>query len=230
MALQMVVNRRLYVQIAEQIRGLIRSGEYERGRQLPSERELAQQLGVSRPTVREAIIALEIAGLLEVRVGVGVFVTPEPRGTANLPVADQSPLEVMQARALIEPEIAALAAESITEAGIEQLEASLALLHDRATEGRWSEVGDRLLHQTLAEHCGNQVLRNIGIALWHDREEQLSARFHRHVATIPGLLTAIDRHHAAITEAVKARDPAGAREAMRHHLEEVLRRTEAIVG
>src|SRR5690606_32423222 len=74
MKLQAVSNRKLYIQIADQIRDQILGGAVEPGRQLPSERELAQSLGVSRPTVREALIALEVARLVEVRVGVGAFV------------------------------------------------------------------------------------------------------------------------------------------------------------
>ncbi|NMA99839.1 MAG: FadR family transcriptional regulator, partial [Phyllobacteriaceae bacterium] len=76
MKLQAVSNRKLYIQIADQIREQILNGAVEPGRQLPSERDLAQNLGVSRPTVREALIALEVAGLVEVRVGVGAFVRP----------------------------------------------------------------------------------------------------------------------------------------------------------
>ena len=74
MPLQAVDNRRLYRQIADQIAGLIERGEYAVGARLPPERDLAKQLGVSRPSVREALIALEVEGKVEVRVGSGVFV------------------------------------------------------------------------------------------------------------------------------------------------------------
>ena len=74
MPLQTVEPRRLYRQIADQIAGLIGNGEFARGSRLPAERELATLLGVSRTSVREALISLEIGGLVEVRVGSGVFV------------------------------------------------------------------------------------------------------------------------------------------------------------
>src|SRR5437867_10072706 len=74
MPLTSIEPRRLYRQIAEQIRGLIRSGEYLPGARLPPERDLAKQLGVSRPSVREALIALEVEGLVEVRIGSGIYV------------------------------------------------------------------------------------------------------------------------------------------------------------
>jgi DNA-binding FadR family transcriptional regulator len=110
MKLQAVSNRKLYIQIADQIRDLIESGAAEPGRQLPSERDLAQDLGVSRPTVREALIALEVAGLIDIRVGVGAFVRGRNGGVEPLPEQNHSPIEVMQARCIIEPEVAALAA------------------------------------------------------------------------------------------------------------------------
>ena len=66
--------RRLYRQIADQIRGLIKSGEFPAGSRLPPERDLARQLGVSRPSVREALIALEVEGMVEVRIGSGIYV------------------------------------------------------------------------------------------------------------------------------------------------------------
>ena len=72
MPIQTIEPRRLYRQIADQVRGLIERGEYEVGSRLPPERDLALQLGVSRPSVREALIALEVEGLVEVRMGSGI--------------------------------------------------------------------------------------------------------------------------------------------------------------
>ena len=74
MPFQSIEPRRLYRQIADQIRSLIRSGEFAAGARLPPERDLAKQLGVSRPSVREALIALEVEGLVEVRIGSGIYV------------------------------------------------------------------------------------------------------------------------------------------------------------
>ena len=77
MPIHAVESRRLYRQIADQIAALIEKGEYGAGSRLPPERDLAKQLGVRRPSVREALIALEVEGYVEVRVGSGVYVTPE---------------------------------------------------------------------------------------------------------------------------------------------------------
>ena len=80
MPLQAVASKRLYQQVADQIASLIREGHWSAGDRLPSERDMSQQLGVSRPTVREAILALEIAGLVEVRTGAGIYVLDESQG------------------------------------------------------------------------------------------------------------------------------------------------------
>ena len=111
MPLQTIEPRRLYRQIAEQLRGLIGSGEYPVGSRLPPERDLALQLGVSRPSVREALIALEVEGLVEVRMGSGIYVIARRAGaTAARVEPELSPFEIIRARQLIECELAALAA------------------------------------------------------------------------------------------------------------------------
>lgn len=113
-------NRRLYRQISDQICRLIDSGEYKPGERLPAERILAEQLNVSRPTVREALIALEVEGRVDIRGGAGVFVLDnKERQTAwTVAGADGMPMpglfEVLFARDLIEPEVAALAAKNAT--------------------------------------------------------------------------------------------------------------------
>ncbi len=139
MPLQAVVNRKLYIQIAEQITAAIESGEFKPGQQLPSERDLAQELGVSRPTVREALIALEVAGLVEVKIGVGAFVRDAAKPGSALPESDHSALEIMQARALVEPELAALAARHITDEGRAELAGIVAAMRGQTARREWSQ-------------------------------------------------------------------------------------------
>ena len=123
MPFQSIEPRRLYRQIADQIRELIRAGEFVAGARLPPERDLAKQLGVSRPSVREALIALEVEGLVEVRIGSGIYVLgpgvkpeedePGAGGAVRTEVhALAGPFELMRARYTIESECAALAAKS----------------------------------------------------------------------------------------------------------------------
>lgn len=223
MPLQAVVNRKLYIQIAEQITALITSGEYQPGRQLPSERDLAQQLAVSRPTVREALIALEVAGLVEVKVGVGAFVRAASHLGRTLPASDHSALEIMQARAVIEPEVAALAAQHITEDGLAELAVIVAAMRGQTARREWSQAADRALHALIADHCGNQPLRQMVMDLWQGREENTSEAFHRHLAGQPAHLDQIMDHHAGIAAAIRGRNPARARSEMTAHLDYVQR-------
>jgi len=113
MPIRTIDNPRLYRQIAAQLSELIASGELVEGSRLPSERDLAEQLGVSRPSVREALIALEVQGKVEVRVGAGIFVArARPVAVPDPHSEGQGPFDLLRARWLIEGEIAAEAARN----------------------------------------------------------------------------------------------------------------------
>src|SRR5579859_6975796 len=113
---------RLYERVAEELAQRIAAGEYPVGRRLPSERDLAQAYTVSRPTIREAIIALELDGLVEVRLGSGVYVTARlPRG-GEAGAMDVGPFELLEARRAIEGESAALAAGLISDEQLQELQ------------------------------------------------------------------------------------------------------------
>src|SRR5512132_1483143 len=158
MPLQAVDSRRLYRQIADQIAALIEKGEYGAGVRLPPERDLARQLGVSRPSVREALIALEVEGYVEVRVGSGVYVRgPGTARSAPLP-ADSGPFELIKARWLIEAECAALAAKHATRAQLKAIEEALGEMQAERARGTMPLAPDRLLHLRIAEASGNSAL------------------------------------------------------------------------
>src|SRR3954452_7661831 len=112
MPIKTVENRRLYRQIATQLSALIASGEFAVGQRLPSERELAAQLGVSRPSLREALIALELEGRVEVRGGAASWVPAAAARSPTTPAQQEGegPFELLRARWLIEGEITAVAA------------------------------------------------------------------------------------------------------------------------
>lgn len=218
MKLQAVSNRKLYIQIADQIRDQILKGAVEPGQQLPSERDLAQSLGVSRPTVREALIALEVAGLVEVRVGVGAFVRPRD-AEQPLPENSASPLETMTVRRLLEPEVAALASQQISPEGTARLAETLRRMRKETCEGQWSSESDRILHMTLADACGNAVLREMLEGLWASRHAEVDERFHQHLADISTVRDHILADHEAIVGAVVSGNADAARAAMTKHLE-----------
>lgn len=226
MKLQAVSNRKLYIQIADQIRDQILVGAVEPGRQLPSERDLAASLGVSRPTVREALIALEVAGFVEVRVGVGAFVRDQSRGGVPLPDEGHSPIEIMQVRRLLEPEAAALASATISPEGMARLAETLRRMQAEAAKGGWSSESDRVLHITVAEASGNSMLREMLDLLWNSRSEVVDHRFHEHLAAMGEVREHILEDHSKIVSAILSGDAEGARAAMAAHLDFV---TEAML-
>ena len=131
-----VETRRLYQQIADQIRELIERGGFDIGDRLPPERELAQQLGVSPPSLREALIALDVEGTVEIRSGSGVYVnSPPERSTRATAALGESPTELMQARAALEGTVVALACARVTPAALAQLRACV--------DGMRQEIGRR---------------------------------------------------------------------------------------
>src|SRR5678816_1290653 len=159
MPLTAVENRRLYRQIADQIAALIEKGEYGAGERLPPERDLAKQLGVSRPSVREALIALEVEGYVEVRGGSGVYVSgPRAEVEAGELSTDSGPFELIRARWLIEAECAALAAKSATKAQVRAMEEALDQMDAEREKGVMPLEADRLFHLRIAEGSGNSAL------------------------------------------------------------------------
>ena len=172
MPFQSIEPRRLYRQIADQIRGLIRSGEFLAGARLPPERDLAKQLGVSRPSVREALIALEVEGLVEVRIGSGIYVlAANGRAAEAMPESDApaGPYELLRARYVIEGECAALAAKSAKRHQVDAIEAALDEMQREHDEGRPPLASDRLFHLRVAEATGNGALVHVIRTLWEER-------------------------------------------------------------
>jgi DNA-binding FadR family transcriptional regulator len=224
MPFQSIEPRRLYRQIADQIRTLIGSGEFTPGSRLPPERDLARQLGVSRPSVREALIALEVEGLVEVRIGSGIYVRP-PDGaeTANAPEAAAGPFELLRARYVIESECAALAAKSAKRGQLQAIEDALDEMDREMEAGRQPLPSDRLFHLRIAEATGNGALVHVIKLLWDERTGELFQRLEHHYDSPELWRTAVNEHRAVL-KSIAARDPNGAREAMQRHLNQAYKR------
>ena len=225
MPIKAVESQRLYRRIAEQIARLIRRGEYKPGERLPPERDLARQLKVSRPSVREALIALEVEGYVEVRVGSGVYVThqrPAVRGASTLP-ADSGPFELIAARRLLESECAALAARQASPAQIRRMKAALTAMDRDRRRAVMPLDNDRRFHLEIAEASGNSALALAVRTLWDQRTGPLFLRLEHHFDT-PDLWKAAIVEHNAVMTAVERHDASGARAAMRRHLDAAARR------
>ncbi|QJR10625.1 Putative L-lactate dehydrogenase operon regulatory protein [Usitatibacter rugosus] len=228
MPIQAVESRRLYRQIADQISELIDSGEYLRGARLPPERDLAKQLGVSRPSVREALIALEVEGYVEVRVGSGVYVTDNRRTATVSPglPEDSGPFELIRARWIIESECAALAAKHATKAQLRAIEESLEAMERDKGDNKMPLDNDRLFHLRIAEASGNSALALVVQTLWDQRMGPLFLRLEHHFDT-PGLWEVAIREHREVVQAIIKKNPAAARTAMRRHMDHAAKRFSA---
>lgn len=219
MPLEAIEQRRLYRLIADQLRQLIDRGEYPVGSRLPSERELADMLEVSRPTVREALIALEVEGRLRIRVGSGIYVAAlQPTAVVSLQPPIEGPFEVLRARAFLESAVAEEAARRVTREDIARLDAVLAEVGPVLTIERWIDL-DRRFHTAVVAPLGNVVLlRTVG-ELFDQRINPYFAQLSRHMSN-ESTWQAAHVEHVAIRDAIAARHPARAKAAMRGHLEQ----------
>jgi len=214
-------NRRAYQKIADLLLEMIDKEGYEIGSRLPAERDLAERFGVSRPTIREAVIALEIANRVHVKTGSGVYVLEPNKNGKMTPELDIGPFELTEARALIEGEAAALAATLISDEEIEQLKNAIEEMSSEDDITLLGEAADRRFHQIIASATHNSAMVAIVNNLWEIRQSsQIASRTYQKARGF-GL---IDRQneHRAILAALEARDPQAAREAMRTHLMNVI--------
>src|SRR5450830_510131 len=148
MPIEAIEPQRLYRQISDQLRKLIIDGEFPVGSRLPSERDLAVQLGVSRPSLREALIALEVEGYIEVLMGSGIYVCPpSPPNEGEIDLSsEEGPLELIRARGVLEGEVAAMAAKLGKKAQIDAIEVAFNMMVADTNAGVNPLTADRLFH------------------------------------------------------------------------------------
>lgn len=209
---------KLYRKIVQAIIADITAGVFPIGSRLPPERDLTERFGVSRPTVREAMIALEMQGLVEARKGSGVFVlasTTDPAGEEY----DIGAFEIIEARRLVEGEVAAVAATEIDDAQLAQLRVCVEEMAQEDVAA--AEDADRRFHIGIAEATGNAVIISAVTDFWDLRFRSPLAR---EVLRKAGSLGTKERleEHGRILRALEARNPADARLAMRDHLSRVI--------
>jgi DNA-binding FadR family transcriptional regulator len=219
MPIKIIEPQRLYRQISEQLRTLILAGEFPPGSRLPAERDLSVQLGVSRPSLREALIALEVQGYVQVHMGSGLYIcAPLPRTEDKYDLSpEEGPLEVIRARALLEGEVAATAARTGRKAHFDAVEQALDMMQADAQRGIVPIDADQLFHVRIAEATGNSVLVGVVKQLFEFRMGPLFDQLHSHFESGDVWSQAITEHRA-ILKALRARDPDAARAAMKHHM------------
>ncbi len=218
--------KRLYQEIGIKLRNELNSGRYQIGDRLPPERNIAEQLGVSRTVVREAMIMLELENLIDVRKGSGVYVINLPGLQHDLPSLkvihdDVGPFELLQARQLLESDIAAFAATQVTKSGIAQMRQALELERQSLLADEDNEDGDELFHRLIVEATENGVLIDIIHQLWLRRKNSpMWQKLHSRIAGTSYRRSWLD-DHLKILAALQRKDPKAARQAMWQHLENV---------
>ena len=213
-------NDRLYQRLARKLIEELLAGTYGIGDRLPAERELALEYGASRPAVREALIALEVQGFVEVRVGSGAYVCRLP-GQGEEPGFAITAFELTEARIMFEGEAAALAAVHITDGEVALLDELVEAMQTENLLAEVTEVADRDFHMAIA-----RATRNAGVVrtiedLWHLRSRSPECAL-LHAKARNAKVRPVVAEHAAIVDALRARDPAAARAAMRAHLTSVM--------
>jgi len=217
----MARNKRLYRKVMNKLLRLIENGEYPPGGRLPPERELAERFDVSRPTVREAIIALEAVGHVQVKTGSGVYVLDSPQSSNGFD-SSITAFELTEARALIEGEAAALAATMITDEQLAELEQALLEMADESADGGLvSELADQKFHHIISQATQNKMISSVFDNLWHIRDNSPAVhKAYQAICEIDG--KARVQEHQEIYEALASRDAAAARNAMHEHFTRIL--------
>ena len=223
---------RLYEQIVQQIEQSIVEGKLSPGDQLPTERELAQQFGVSRTAVREAVKTLTEKGLVESFSGRGTFVTA-PKSQSSRKSLDaffemgdlEDPANLVELREIIEPEVTILAATRIEEQQLAMMREAVATMERSMKQPEAYIEADLDFHLALAEAAGNPLILSLLDSIVGVLRSQRLGIF-----GVDGGPERGQVHHKRILEAIERRDPAAAREAMRAHLEQIRHDSAASAG
>jgi len=220
---KVVQTLRLYEQIVQQIEDSILKGALQAGAQLPAERDLAHQFGVSRTAVREAMKTLREKGLVEAYAGRGTFVTNgsarSMRQTLDRVMRgdpSEGAVQLVEVREILEPEIAALAAQRSDEDARSAMRESIAVMDAARLDAEAFIEGDLDFHLALAEAAANPLILSLIDSIVSLLREQRMRTYY-----IEGGAERGQYHHKRIMEAIDHRDPQGAREAMRAHLRQV---------
>lgn len=211
--------------IVTQLLSMIREKQLRSGDKLPTERELAVMMGVSRPSLREALRALSVMGVIEQRHGSGIYVTAlEPAKLVEhldfvFALDDSTYLQLFETRKVLEPPICALAAQRITEQEIAQLEACLSRSRLGLTDYAAYLQADLDLHEIIANAANNPLLQRIMSSL-----RSLGTASRKRTAMLPGVVEQTIQDHQSIIQALREHQPTAAHLAMLAHLEHIEQR------
>lgn len=225
-----VVRTKLTASVFEQLLSYVVGGSWKPGDRIPPERELCQQLGIARTSLREALKAMELVGMLDSRVGDGTFVCPRSEFLSRpllwaFTGTDREELqEIMEARTIIEENLAALAATRGTAEQIKKIGDAVQLMRDSIARGDSILDADMAFHLAVSAAAQNGVLTNAVHLL-----RNLMRQWIYYKLLIPDIPQIVLKRHVAIYRAIATRKPNAARTAMRSHLEETTRLVTRVV-
>lgn len=226
MKLKPVKTRRIYEEIVEQIRLLVSEGHVKAGDRLPSERDLAERLQVSRASVREALSALEMMGLLEIRSGEGTYIKQVNIDSVVAPLAwvlsmeKDTVLELLEVRKILETQAAVLAAERAEPEELQDMKEALEEMKIDLDSGRLGDASDHSFHYAIARGTRNKILIRLMNAISDTMYQTLKAsRIKMYEST--GIPERLYREHEGIYKAIETKTPHEARNLMLSHLQGV---------
>jgi GntR family transcriptional repressor for pyruvate dehydrogenase complex len=225
-----IVRTTLTASAFEKLISHVVTGEWKAGDRIPPERELCQQLGIARTSLREALKAMELMGMLDSRVGYGTFVCPRSEflsrpllwaftGTDHAELRD-----IMEARGFLERDLAGLAAERGSPEELDRIGGTVHSMKESVARGESIFEADLAFHLAIAEAAHNEVLRNAVQLLRNLMRQWILLKL-----MIPAVPNKVLKQHEAIFKAIRARDAQGARDAMWGHLEATIHLVEGLV-
>lgn len=217
-AFRPVTSSKLYIQIYNQIREAILNGSYQVGEKLPSEKEFCEMFGVSRVPVREALSALELNGLVESVHGAGVFV--RQLSTLDKEWSQEiDPQDIIQARQLMEPEMARTAARNISQEQRKELKEIMERFQREAEADNYFEETDRDFHMAVARATGNHLYVVMSEIVWKVMEQKMWNLILGRTVTSVENRKRNYKEHMQIASAICDREPERAYESMKAHME-----------
>ncbi|ADY55979.1 transcriptional regulator, GntR family [Syntrophobotulus glycolicus DSM 8271] len=226
MKLRPVKTRRIYEEVVEQIRMLVSEGHLKPGDRLPSERDLAERLQVSRASVREALSALEMMGLLEIRSGEGTYIKQVNIDSVVAPLAwgvsmdKNSVLELLEVRKILETRAAGLAAERAENEELREIRETLEEMQDNLAAGKLGDGADHIFHHAVARATKNHILVQLMNAISETMFQALKT-FRLKLDEVEGWQERLYEEHEGIYQAILAKDQEKAALLMLEHLESV---------
>lgn len=226
MKLKPVKTRRIYEEIVEQIRLLVAEGHVKAGDRLPSERDLAERLQVSRASVREALSALEMMGLLEIRSGEGTYIKQVNIESVVAPLAwvlsmeKDTVLELLEVRKILETQAAVLAAERAEAEELQEMREALEEMKRDLEAGRLGDAPDHSFHYAIARATKNKILIRLMNAISDTMQQTLKASRTK-LYEGEGMPERLYKEHEGIFKAIEAKSAEQAQTLMLEHLQGV---------